>query len=171
MLDMTPINLNTVIANIEMMLRRLIGENITLITQLSPDLNPVTADFGQMEQIIMNLAVNARDAMPTGGTLYLKTANAVIDAGIARQMEHAVPGEFVRLSVEDTGFGMDPETLDKIFDPFFSSKAPGQGTGLGLSVVYGVVTQHHGWISVYSEPDQGTRFHIYLPVSQEASLP
>ena len=170
MLDMTPINLNTVIANIEMMLRRLIGENITLTTGLSPDLKPVTADFGQMEQIIMNLAVNARDAMPEGGTLLLKTANAHIDAGVARKMEHAVPGEFVLLSVEDSGFGMEPEILDKIFDPFFSSKAPGQGTGLGLSVVYGVVTQHHGWISVDSAQEKGTRFHIYLPVSQEARL-
>lgn len=169
MLQMTAIDLNTVINDISPMLGRLIGENITLTTRLAPDLKTITADFGQMEQIIMNLAVNARDAMPGGGTLLLATANAVIDADRARKMKHAVPGEYVCLSVEDTGEGMDAETVDRIFDPFFSSKAPGHGTGLGLSVVYGVVKQHHGWIDVDSAPGRGARFHIYLPVSGGAA--
>ncbi len=169
MLEMTPINLNRVVPVIEMMLKRLIGENIQLITRLSPDLKPVKADFGQMEQVIMNLAVNARDAMPDGGCLYLKTDNVVIDAAVAQRISDAAAGEFVRLTVEDTGSGMDNPTLEKIFDPFFSNKALGQGTGLGLSVVYGVVKQHQGWINVYSEPGRGTAFNIYLPVSAGAA--
>ncbi len=168
MLQKTAIDLNAVVSSIEMMLQRLIGENITLTTRLSPDLKPVHADFGQMEQIIINLAVNARDAMPNGGSLYVKTENVTIDQAWASQHKNAVCGEFVCLSVEDTGSGMDPKTVDKIFDPFFSSKPPGRGTGLGLSVVYGVVKQHGGWINVYSEPNQGSRFHIYLPVLEEA---
>ncbi len=168
-LKMTAIDLNAVISNIEMMLRRLIGENITLTTRLTPNLKRIRADFGQMEQIIINLAVNARDAMPDGGELYLKTTNVKIDQAWARQHKNAVCGEFVCLSVEDTGSGMDPETVDKIFDPFFSSKAPDKGTGLGLSMVYGVVKQHQGWINVYSEPNQGSRFHIYLPVLPDAA--
>ena len=173
MLEMTPINLNAVISNIEMMLGRLIGENIRLTTRLDPDLRQIHADFGQMEQIIMNLAVNARDAMPEGGNLYITTENVIIDRTGPRKAPIAADGDaiknasgqFVLLTVEDTGTGMDRSTADKIFDPFFSSKDAGQGTGLGLSVVYGVVKQHDGWINLRSEPEKGTAFNIYLPVS------
>ena len=171
MLEMKAINLNNVISNIKIMLQRLISENIQLIIRLSPDLKQVTADFGQMEQVIMNLAVNARDAMPKGGNLYLKTANASVDQTDTHQIPNSFPGEFVCLTVEDSGSGMDSKTVDKIFNPFFSSKEIGRGTGLGLSVVYGVVKQHKGWINVYSEPGHGTTFNIYLPVSQEPSSP
>ncbi len=163
MLETTRINLNTVVEDIEKMLKRLIGENIKLVTHLAPDLKPVNADFGQMEQIIMNLAINARDAMADGGSLYIRTANVVIDEAYCREVKDAKPGKFSRLSVSDTGCGMPPDTIKKIFDPFFSTKAVGQGTGLGLSVVYGVVKQHNGWINVYSELGQGTTFNIYIP--------
>ncbi|MFZ2633632.1 MAG: AAA family ATPase [Desulfosalsimonadaceae bacterium] len=171
MLEKTPINLNTVVSNIQKMLERLIGENIQLTTRLAPDLKQINADFGQMEQIVMNLAVNARDAMPEGGHLHLKTENIVIDAVYCHHVTDAAPGEFVRLTVEDSGAGMDREMMDKIFDPFFSTKGPGHGTGLGLSVVYGVVKQHQGWINVYSEPGHGTTFKIYLPVSNKPPHP
>ncbi|HMA86978.1 MAG TPA: AAA family ATPase [Desulfosalsimonadaceae bacterium] len=163
MLETTHINLNTVVTDVEKMLKRLIGENIQLITHLAPDLKTINADFGQMEQIIMNLAINARDAMPDGGRLYIETANVIIDAAYCQEVKYAKPGEFARLTVSDTGCGMLPEVVDKIFDPFFSTKAVGQGTGLGLSVVYGVVKQHNGWINVSSEPDHRTTFKIYIP--------
>jgi CheY-like chemotaxis protein len=168
MLEKTAINLNTIVSNIQKMLDRLIGENIQLTTRLSPELKQINADFGQMEQIVMNLAVNARDAMPAGGNLQLKTENVVIDKAYCHQTTYAIPGEYVCLTVEDSGAGMDREMMDKIFDPFFSTKGPGHGTGLGLSVVYGVVKQHQGWINVYSEPNHGTTFKVYLPVLQEA---
>ncbi len=167
MLETIKVDLNSVITEVEKMLNRLIGENIQLTTKLAPDLKLIHADFGQMEQIIMNLAINARDAMPNGGMLYLKTANVAIDEDYCRRNKYAMPGEFARLTVEDTGFGIDGEMIDKIFDPFFSTKtAGGQGTGLGLSVVYGVVKQHNGWVNVYSEPNQGTVFNIYFPVAE-----
>ncbi len=166
-LETIRLDINEVVENVEKMLHRLIGENIRLTTGLAPDLKKINADYGQMEQIIMNLAINARDAMPSGGSLHLDTANAVIDDNYCRQVRYAKPGEFVRLTVEDTGGGMDRETVDKIFEPFFSTKAAGKGTGLGLSVVYGVIKQHNGWINVYSEPNRGTTFSIYLPVSEE----
>ncbi|MBS3758346.1 MAG: AAA family ATPase [Desulfobacterales bacterium] len=169
MLETTDVDLNAVISDVEKMLKRLIGENIRLSTQLASDLKLVRADFGQMEQIIMNLAINARDAMPNGGRLYLKTANAFIDEAYCQRIRYAIPGEFVRLTVEDSGFGMDREMVDKIFDPFFSTKTSGQGTGLGLSVVYGVVKQHNGWVNVYSEPNQGTTFNIYIPVAKASA--
>ncbi|RJP88634.1 MAG: PAS domain S-box protein [Desulfobacteraceae bacterium] len=171
MLEKTSINLNTIVTNIQKMLSRLIGENIQFTTRLAPDLKDINADFGQMEQIVMNLAVNARDAMPEGGHLHLKTENIIIDEAYCHQASYATPGEFVCLTVEDSGAGMSREMMDKIFDPFFSTKGPGHGTGLGLSVVYGVVKQHQGWINVYSEPNQGTTFKIYLPVSETEAYP
>ena len=171
MLEKTAINLNAIVSNIEKMLERLIGENIELRIRLAPDLKPINADFGQMEQIVMNLAVNARDAMPEGGYLRLKTENIVIDEDYCHHVTDAAPGEFIRLTVEDSGAGMSREMMDKIFDPFFSTKGPGHGTGLGLSVVYGVVRQHQGWINVYSEPGHGTIFKIYLPISKEPPHP
>ena len=169
MLETTRVDLNAVVRDVEKMLKRLIGEYIQLETALFPDLELVNADFGQMEQIIMNLAINARDAMPDGGRLYLETANVVIDESYCYQIKYARPGNFVRLTIEDNGAGMDQETIDKIFDPFFSTKAVGHGTGLGLSVVYGVVKQHNGWINVYSEPNQGTTFKIYMPAAEAAA--
>ena len=168
MLETANVDLNAVITDIQKMLKRLIGEYIQLKTNLAPDLKSVNADFGQMEQIIMNLAINARDAMPNGGSLYVETANVSINESYCQQVRYAKPGEFVRLTVEDNGEGMDPEIVKKIFDPFFSTKAVGQGTGLGLSVVYGVVKQHKGWINVYSEPNRGTIFKIYMPAASWA---
>jgi len=158
------LNLNRVLAEIEKLLRRIIGEDVELRTILDPELLRVKADPGQVEQIIMNLAVNARDAMPHGGTLTIRTENEVLDEDHSKVMNEARPGRFVRLSIEDTGIGMDKEAvLPHIFEPFFSTKAPGIGTGLGLSTVYGIVKQHDGWIHVYSEPGYGSIFHVYLP--------
>ncbi|MGM0403029.1 MAG: PAS domain S-box protein [Thermodesulfobacteriota bacterium] len=163
-LEKTTININQVIANMGKMLRRLIGENIELQTTLAPELRQVHADPGQIEQIILNLAVNARDAMPDGGRLRIITENTVIDEFYRRRFPYAQAGDFVCMTFEDNGCGMKPDVVENIFEPFFSTKVAGQGTGLGLAVVYGVVKQHDGWIDVYSEPSHGSRFTIYLPV-------
>jgi nitrogen-specific signal transduction histidine kinase/CheY-like chemotaxis protein len=157
------LNLNTVVANIETMLRRLIGENIELVTILEPQLGRVKADPGQMEQVIVNLVVNARDAMPNGGKLIIKTTNLELDETFARQHLGAGPGPYVLLTLNDTGHGMDPQTRSHIFEPFFTTKEPGQGTGLGLAIVHGIINQSGGYISVQSEPGQGASFNIYLP--------
>ena len=165
-LEKTTVNLNHVVSNMEKMLQRLIGENIELQTKLATDLSQINADPAQMEQIILNLAVNARDAMPEGGSLRIITENANIDEYYSRQFTYARPGEFICMTFEDNGCGMEPEVVENIFEPFFTTKISSQGTGLGLSVVYGVVKQHNGWINVYSEPSHGTRFKIYLPVEK-----
>ena len=157
------LNLNRVAADLEKMLRRLIGEHIDLEIVAGPDLGMVKADPGQMGQIIMNLAVNARDAMPTGGRLILSTANIDFAASHKCRFENIPPGRYVRLAVSDTGSGMDAETLDHIFEPFFTTKEVGKGTGLGLPMVYGIVKQNSGCIDVESRPGQGTTFTIYLP--------
>jgi CheY-like chemotaxis protein len=159
------LDLNAVIAHIEKILRRLIGEDIELATVLEPNLDRVKADQGQIEQVIMNLVVNARDAMPMpeGGNLIIKTENVTLDRDYCKLLPEARPGKFVCLSVKDTGVGIDKETIPQIFDPFFSTKEDGSGTGLGLSVVYGIVKQHEGWIDVHSEPGQGSTFKVYLP--------
>ncbi len=162
------LNPNLVILGMENMLRRLIGEDVELILSLEPNLRLVRADKGQIEQIIMNLVVNARDAMPQGGKIVIKTENADIDDEYCRLHAEARPGEFIRLSVEDTGIGMDEKTIHHIFEPFFTTKT--QGTGLGLSIVHRIVKQHNGWINVYSEPGWGSVFKIYLPTLSRMNM-
>jgi len=157
------LNLNGVIDNVEKMLRRLIGEDVTLATNLAEDLGMVKADIGQLEQVLMNLTVNARDAMPRGGKLSIETRNIMVDQHLAARRPGMAPGPYLLLTVSDTGTGMDRETQDQIFDPFFTTKEQGKGTGLGLSTVYGIVKQSGGHIEVYSELGLGTTFRIYLP--------
>jgi PAS domain S-box-containing protein len=157
------LNLNTVLTQMDAMLRRLIGEDIELITLAQPHLRLVNADFVQMQQIIMNLAVNARDAMPEGGKLLIETANADLDETYAQQHPLVQPGRYAMLAISDNGMGMDDETRSHLFEPFFTTKQKGRGTGLGLSTVYGIVQQSSGYIWVYSEPGQGTTFKICFP--------
>lgn len=167
MLEMKVINLNDIAASFQKMLRRIIGEDIEFTMQLDPMLANVKADPGQIQQVIMNLAVNARDAMPKGGLLNIQTQNVVLDETHIKGQPGVEPGQYVMLSVRDTGVGMAKETIDKVFEPFFTTKAPGKGTGLGLATVYGIVKQHGGHIWVHSEPGKGTAFKIYLPKAAE----
>ena len=157
------INLNDVISDMDKMLGRLIGEDIDLEPVLAPDLGQVEADPGQIEQIIINLAVNAKDAMPRGGKLTIDTANVELNEVYVHSHADVTPGPYVMMAISDTGTGMDEETLSKVFDPFFTTKEAGKGTGLGLSTIYRIVKKSGGNIRVYSEPGKGTTFKIYLP--------
>jgi len=162
------IDLNKIVIDTDAMLRRLIGEDIELITTLDESSCQAKADPGQLEQVMINLAVNARDAMPEGGKLTIATRNVVLDSKACATIHDAHPGSFVCLSIEDTGSGIERDIIDQIFEPFFSTKGPTKGTGLGLAVVYGIIRQHGGWINVFSEPNQGTAFKVYLPSIQDA---
>jgi PAS domain S-box-containing protein len=165
-LEMTIVDLNQVITEFEEMLRRLIGENIILKTDLVADLPAIKADKGQLEQVLLNLAVNARDAMPNGGRLTIETTHVELDEGYVTRHVGTQPGLHVLLTVSDTGHGMDAVTQQRIFEPFFTTKTQEHGTGLGLSTVFGIVKQHDGNIWVYSEPGRGTTFRIYLPAAE-----
>lgn len=169
-LEMTWLDLNQVVSDFEPMLKRLIGEDISLYTDLAVSLPAVRADKGQLEQALLNLVVNARDAMPRGGTLIIETDLVTLDEAYVARHPEARPGPHVVLAVSDTGHGMDPATQERIFEPFFTTRPQGQGSGLGLAMVFGIVKQHQGNIWVYSEPGQGATFKLYLPVTGAPGL-
>jgi two-component system cell cycle sensor histidine kinase/response regulator CckA len=172
LLELKVVDLNIIVEDMERLLRPLIGENIELQTQLAPDLGRTRADAGQIEQVIMNLVVNSKDAMPEGGKITIQSANARMDnEDVRREYSYIQPGLYVVLSVSDTGEGMDKETQLRIFEPFFTTKEKGKGTGLGLSTVYGIIKQSGGYVLVESEPRQGTTFRIYLPRVEDALEP
>ena len=172
LLELKVVDLNIIVEDMERLLRPLIGENIELQTQLAPDLGRTRADAGQIEQVIMNLVVNSKDAMPNGGKITIQSANARLNnEDVRREYSYIQPGLYVVLSVTDTGDGMDKETQLRIFEPFFTTKEKGKGTGLGLSTVYGIIKQSGGYVLVESEPRQGTTFRIYLPRVEDALEP
>jgi len=162
------VDLNNVVTQMTKLLRRIVGEDIALSAHCNPDLPDIHADTGMLEQILLNLAVNSRDAMPNGGTLIITTGSGNLDADHAAQIPGATPGPYVSLTVADTGSGIAPEVQSRIFEPFFTTKEAGKGTGLGLATVYGIVRQHHGWINVASEVNRGTTFHICFPAATVA---
>jgi CheY-like chemotaxis protein len=166
MLELRPIHLGEVVTRFEPMLRRTIREDIRIQLSFAPDVVPVLADTGQLEQVLLNLAINARDAMPTGGTLMVEGRNADIDEAFASAHRGFHPGRYAVLTVRDTGTGMDTQTQQRLFEPFFTTKKGGKGTGLGLAMVYGIVEQHTGAILVQSELGKGSVVEIYLPSAQ-----
>ncbi len=167
-MEFKPINLNETVENMLKMIKRLIGETVKVETVLVKNAWNVEADEGNIEQVIINLIINSRDAMPAGGTVTIRTENIELSESDSLTIHHGKPGRYLRLSIEDTGQGIPAELLGKIFDPFFTTKEAGKGTGLGLSVVYGIVKKHKGWINVYSEVGRGTIFKIYLPITDKA---
>jgi two-component system cell cycle sensor histidine kinase/response regulator CckA len=162
------LDLNSVVADVEKMVRRVISEDIQIVTKSTAGLGRVRADAGQIEQVLMNLVINARDAMPAGGRLVIETGNVDLDESYVRTHPDAHPGRHVMLAVSDSGHGMDARTISRIFEPFFTTKDDGKGTGLGLATVYGIVRQSGGTVTVYSEPGHGTAFKVYLPRVEEA---
>jgi PAS domain S-box-containing protein len=167
-LEMRDFDLNPLILDSERMLQRLLGEDVDVVSDLAPDLRPVRADPSQIEQVVMNLAVNARDAMPEGGTIRIESSNFDVSHDLAPINQTVPPGSYALLTVRDTGCGMSPEVASRIFDPFFTTKGVGKGTGLGLSVVHGIVKQCGGHVDVYTEEGVGTAFMVYLPVAPGA---
>lgn len=163
-LQPTTVNLNSIVAEMDQLYRRLLPETIRMELTLADDLGATLIDRGQVEQILMNLVVNARDAMPHGGDISIETANVYLDKSLANGQIKVDVGHYAMIAVRDTGMGMDPETQARIFEPFFTTKGVGKGTGLGLSTVYGIVSQNRGTIWIYSEPGRGTVFKIYLPL-------
>ena len=166
LLELKVVDINAIVRDMERLLSPLIGENVEFVTLLAPEAAHTRADAGQIEQVLMNLVVNAKDAMPNGGKLTIQTQNTVVDENHRRGQQFIRPGNYVMLSVSDTGTGMDKETQSRIFEPFFTTKEKGKGTGLGLSTVYGIVKQSGGYVIVQSEPGRGSSFHIYLPQAQ-----
>ena len=166
-LEIKVLNLNDVVADLEKMLRRLIGENIGLTTILHSDLHMVKTDRTQMDQILMNLVVNAKDAMPEGGKILIETSNVYLSKDYADNHKEVSQGQYALMAISDTGKGMEQETIDHIFEPFFTTKEKGKGTGLGLATIFGIVKQHGGHISVYSELDHGSTFKVYIPAIDE----
>jgi CheY-like chemotaxis protein len=164
------LDLNQLVREADKLLRRLIGEDVELACRLAPSLWPVTADPGQVEQVLMNLAVNSRDAMPRGGKLTLETSNVQLDQTYTRTNPRAHPGPHVLLAVSDTGVGMDEATRARAFEPFFTTKGE-KGTGLGLATVYAIVEQSGGHVQIYSEPGHGTTFKVYLPRTEQTASP
>ena len=160
------LDLNDIVANMTKMLRRIVGEDVVLQSDYASNLPAIYGDAGMIEQIILNLAVNARDTMPGGGRLIISTGTDELDESHAREIPDAQPGRHVYLSVSDTGSGIAAEHLPHIFEPFFTTKEVGKGTGLGLATVYGIAQHHHGWITVHSHPNQGTRFQVCFPRTQ-----
>lgn len=169
-LDIRSVNISETVISLYKMLLRMIGEDVVLDLQPADEVSIIKADPGQIEQVIMNLAVNARDAMPSGGRMTIRTGNVMVDKQYARSQVDMAPGPYVMLAVSDNGHGMDREVREHIFEPFFTTKQSGKGTGLGLATVYSIVKQHKGFIDVYSEPDKGTTFKLYFPATGETAV-
>jgi CheY-like chemotaxis protein len=169
LLELKVIDVNSIVEDMDRLLRPLIGENIELVTHLAPAVGCTRADAGQLEQVIMNLVVNAKDAMPSGGKISIRTASVILDDSYRPENTFIQNGPYIRISVSDTGLGMDRDTQARIFEPFFTTKEKGKGTGLGLSTVYGIIKQSGGYVFVQSELGRGTVFTIYFPRVDEPS--